>query len=91
MKSLQTVHLAAAHPSRSPCGERGLKCHSPECAEAESRRSPCGERGLKSEKVVPNAEARAGRSPCGERGLKLQWRSQILEQLPVAPRAGSVD
>ena len=33
---------------RSPCGERGLKCHKLQNALALSCRSPCGERGLKS-------------------------------------------
>ena len=35
------------YPSRSPCGERGLKCLDVLRLNGENRRSPCGERGLK--------------------------------------------
>ena len=57
-------------PSRSPCGERGLKWadyrYKPNRV---SGRSPCGERGLKSPRAAPLTASRS-RSPCGERGLK---------------------
>ena len=33
--------------SRSPCGERGLKCNRADSVASSFRRSPCGERGLK--------------------------------------------
>ena len=55
--------------SRSPCGERGLKCIRRRHPLPRESRSPCGERGLKWEvgKVCTSA---GSRSPCGERGLK---------------------
>ena len=77
--------------SRSPCGERGLKC----CHLALVRRQPLSlpvrgawieicERGLTSCK-------RRRRSPCGERGLKSLQKISKKNVICVAPRAGSVD
>ena len=56
--------------SRSPHGERGLKCggRGAVCY-GEPGRSPHGERGLKY-KVLQEALPMSGRSPHGERGLK---------------------
>ena len=68
--------------SRSPCGERGLKCeliarHGFQLP----RRSPCGERGLKCGLRMVNATSRR-RSPCGERGLKCELIARHGFQLP---------
>ena len=56
-------------PSRSPCGERGLKSSIHVTRWDMPGRSPCGERGLKWNRP-PNPLRLPGRSPCGERGLK---------------------
>ena len=54
---------------RSPCGERGLKCHINLYLLIIACRSPCGERGLKYYAEC-HEDFDARRSPCGERGLK---------------------
>ena len=55
--------------SRSPHGERGLKCQGSAGRYGSHRRSPHGERGLKYDVDVVRG-VRISRSPHGERGLK---------------------
>ena len=57
-------------PSRSPHGERGLKCGYCGCVADCRCRSPHGERGLKSHDCAFTEPPPCGRSPHGERGLK---------------------
>ena len=67
-----------------------MKCRRLDCGWCVTiSRSPCGERGLKLFARIRNEGDGNCRSPCGERGLKLQWRSQILEQLPSLPVRGA--
>ena len=84
--------------SRSPHGERGLKCQGWRTWGYRSRRSPHGERGLKSVYEQP-LEIPMGRSPHGERGLKYasyMGQDTVAESLPprgawieILPAAGT--
>ena len=77
--------------SRSPHGERGLKCREAEAERgARHRRSPHGERGLKCRPARAGSEGPGRRSPHGERGLKFSSGRSML-RVWVAPRTGSVD
>ena len=60
---------------RSPCGERGLKCHYAASFVPSAGRSPCGERGLKSALV----------RPCGITIPSLPVRGAWVE-MPCEPR-----
>ena len=57
--------------SRSPHGERGLKCGRVVTVLMLTRRSPHGERGLKFAAALCELGGKGIRSPHGERGLKL--------------------
>ena len=74
--------------SRSPHGERGLKCNITLAIANVNRRSPHGERGLKSGKARVSDEA-WGRSPHGERGLKLPATAFQPEICPSLPAWGA--
>ena len=90
MKSLSN-DIPGERVSRSPCGERGLKCQAAARQLRHIRRSPCGERGLKFHKAHDSALTGLRRSPCGERGLKSAVDDNQFAAALVAPRAGSVD
>ena len=64
--------------SRSPHGERGLKCRPHANHHPQTSRSPHGERGLKYHRPCRQARPMR-RSPHGERGLK----SQLVEDLRI--------
>ena len=85
----KTLHTKTSC-SRSPCGERGLKCFGFYNTVRRNCRSPCGERGLKS------LLADAGFPPCASLPVRGAWieipsGSVISSVGMVAPRAGSVD
>ena len=77
--------------SRSPHGERGLKCVFGVLIFAARRRSPHGERGLKCVSGNRVQEWRACRSPHGERGLKLSGHLKLRVVTVVALLMESVD
>ena len=83
--------LAYIIASRSPCGERGLKCAIAVVGGQGGRSLPV--RGAWVEMWISTAIVTVMdcRSPCGERGLKWQQQRQRGRGGVVAPRAGSVD
>ena len=81
-------HLAETL-SRSPCGERGLKCHSAASFVPRGGRSPCGERGLKfprevvrlqGQRSLPVRGAWIEMPPCGRRCAAPKSRSPCGER-----------
>ena len=76
-------------PSRSPCGERGLKSLPPAALQLPECRSPCGERGLK---WARRKSQRAAYSSLPVRGAWVEMASAVARGGGgfVAPRAGSV-
>ena len=85
MKSTKQPLVEYAEDSRSPCGERGLKCVSYDYLAGCDGRSPCGERGLKCQQEARQPQTNR-RSPCGERGLKcppLALPGMASRSLPV--------
>ena len=78
--------------SRSPHGERGLKCKMFTWMIVKHLcRSPHGERGLKYDNGITFWVNGAGRSPHGERGLKLKIYCQRYQASFVALLTESVD
>ena len=73
--------FCAKTASRSPHGERGLKCQHDWGLTYRPGRSPHGERGLKLDRAAEKPSD-IGRSPHGERGLKccerfLKWLNMV--------------
>ena len=89
MKYLVVFQLHAI-TSRSPCGERGLKCLLLETFDSLLRRSPCGERGLK---YLAPKSVRCSTASLPVRGawIEIVVAVEVAGQHQVAPRAGSVD
>ena len=76
--------------SRSPCGERGLKCKIDYIIHTLKSRSPCGERGLKF--CFHDFTHRPVRSlPVRGAWIEISSMLRIAFMMVVAPRAGSVD
>ena len=76
--------------SRSPHGERGLKCACSSSRRTVGSRSPHGERGLKCVGKVFDGVL-SSRSPHGERGLKFSTNRIGARVLKVALLMESVD
>ena len=82
--------LAALQGSRSPHGERGLKCICRPLCFKKASRSPHGERGLKSSSNL--TRLLLSRSlPTRGAWIEIIGRMPVLADYNVAPHTGSVD
>ena len=77
--------------SRSPHGERGLKCTVAQAVESHPRSLPTRGAWIEIKWIAELQAKTSSRSPHGERGLKLFSAVLGLIQLVVAPHTGSVD
>ena len=67
LRPITKLRLAS---SRSPCGERGLKCLTAEATDVSTMSLPVRGAWIEINQAAGVAPQNGGRSPCGERGLK---------------------
>ena len=86
---LRTRKTQSAKPSRSPCGERGLKSIAGSAAAGVGGSLPVRGAWIEIICVSQRLKTSIRRSPCGERGLKLRgamWRFGSISRSPCGER-----
>ena len=73
----QEVNTPVCNRRRSPCGERGLKCHSAASFVPSAGSLPVRGAWVEIASSPRQAGSSVGRSPCGERGLKCPPRGGV--------------